>query len=190
MADQNPVNPERFTEASRPLRRVVDLFQSPDQNRENGTRFSGSASATRRPAVSETNRLPSLSSPTGDINLHIARPTGQSTLASEGRNNFATNNNRSASQEFRDAFAPYSRHAYQANRFSRRAGASSFYRAPSGCGGSKKYSIFNNTWTHKFCVIPFKEHEHVPSLQEKDSWRSAGLGEKSVVFTDKNGGST
>eukprot|EP00112_Aurelia_sp_Birch-Aquarium-sp1_P007139 Seg1779.3 transcript_id=Seg1779.3/GoldUCD/mRNA.D3Y31 product="G2/M phase-specific E3 ubiquitin-protein ligase" protein_id=Seg1779.3/GoldUCD/D3Y31 len=194
MADRNPVNPERFTEASRLFRQVVDLFQSPDQDRENGTRFSGSASATRRPPVSEINRLPSvspsatLSSPTGDINSHIARQTGQTTLASEGRNNFATNNNRSASQEFRDAFVPYSRHAYQANRFSRRGGASSFYRAPSSRGGSKKYSNFNNTWTHKFCVIPFKEHEHVPSLQEKDSWRSAGLGEKSVVFTDKNGG--
>ena len=74
---------------------------------------------------------------------------------------------------------------------SRQGAASSFYRVSNGRGGSKKnasHSNFNNTWTHKFCVIPYKDHKHVPSLQEKDTWRTAGLGGKTVIFTDKNGG--
>eukprot|EP00112_Aurelia_sp_Birch-Aquarium-sp1_P020876 Seg5489.2 transcript_id=Seg5489.2/GoldUCD/mRNA.D3Y31 product="hypothetical protein" protein_id=Seg5489.2/GoldUCD/D3Y31 len=43
-----------------------------------------------------------------------------------------------------------------------------------------------NTWTHKFCLVPYKDLQFTPSLREKDSWKAAGLGEKVVSFR-KNG---
>ena len=43
-----------------------------------------------------------------------------------------------------------------------------------------------NTWTHKFCLVPYKDLQFTPSLGEKDSWKAAGLGEKMISFR-KNG---
>ena len=95
-----------------------------------------------------------------------------------------TSAGRSASQELRDAFTPYNydRHAYQFNRHGRGRGTGGY------SSRQRRNSPFEgaNTWTHKFCLVPYKDLQFTPSLGEKDSWKAAGLGEKMISFR-KNG---
>ena len=164
----------RFAEASRLLHDLVQLFGTPTSESSDPTSSNSSASATT--SITAT----SASAVTAAVISHpLVSGEAQRTLT------FSSGIARSASQEFRNAFAPYSRNAYQFSRFGRGVSASSYYR---GAGRRRApFTSVNNTWTHKFCVIPFKDHEHVPSLQEKDAWHEAGMGEKTIVFPDKNG---
>eukprot|EP00112_Aurelia_sp_Birch-Aquarium-sp1_P024248 Seg7579.2 transcript_id=Seg7579.2/GoldUCD/mRNA.D3Y31 product="hypothetical protein" protein_id=Seg7579.2/GoldUCD/D3Y31 len=101
----------------------------------------------------------------------------------ERANSRGTNVPQSASQELREVVAPYSRQAYQHNRFGRGGSATSFY-----CGGNagrrQSGSPFSpaNTRTHKFSLILYKDQVYVPSLAGKEMWQLAGMGEKTSIF--------
>ena len=77
-------------EASRLLRQVVNLFQSPDQSHEvrSGSRLSENGSETRPPASTYVNQSSAtLSSSTVNLNsdaIRVARPPGPISQASEG----------------------------------------------------------------------------------------------------------
>ena len=43
------------------------------------------------------------------------------------------------------------------------------------------------SWTHTFVCLADKDEKSVPSREEKRILKEAGLGEKKIIFTDKNG---
>ena len=165
---------EKQIQASNLIAKALQLFLQPTgsaqialpaQVGQGNTTFPTSTVSIRPPIAGTTTSLPDFSS---------ASPSTSGTSTSSTRR-------QTASEELRAAFAPYNRQAYQFARFGRGGQSSSFQR-----NSTKRSSQVANTWTHKFCLVPFKEQILTPSLTDKDSWKEAGLGEKVVTF-NKNG---
>ncbi len=128
-------NSEKYLEASRLIGQAVQLLvsktDSPDELH----------SAYTQPESTERERAPQQTTNSGTL----------PGLMSQGTEVW-----RSASQKLHDAFAPYSRQAYQFNRLEIGRGR----RASTSSGSRHRRSSHlqtNNTRTHKFCVIPYKD---------------------------------
>eukprot|EP00112_Aurelia_sp_Birch-Aquarium-sp1_P024189 Seg752.11 transcript_id=Seg752.11/GoldUCD/mRNA.D3Y31 product="tRNA uracil-O 2-methyltransferase" protein_id=Seg752.11/GoldUCD/D3Y31 len=175
--DNHDSDRERFAQASRYIRQAVEEILQ-----QSRVTPSSSAAATARmpppaPVTSAPSAVQILASHDGNRPGEAGTNSTNSGLPESAR--------RSASQELRDAFAPYSRHAYQFTRFGRGA-ATTASRGHSSSRRRSPFSSVSNNWTHRFCLVPFKDQVCVPTLSERDSWRRAGMGEKTLVF-DKNG---
>eukprot|EP00112_Aurelia_sp_Birch-Aquarium-sp1_P003669 Seg1413.7 transcript_id=Seg1413.7/GoldUCD/mRNA.D3Y31 product="hypothetical protein" protein_id=Seg1413.7/GoldUCD/D3Y31 len=151
---------EKQLQASNLIAKALQIFLQPSTS-------SGNTNTTNATVVPTAESKES----TTTLNDNVPSFSSASTISSRRQ---------TASEEPRAAFAPYNRQAYQFARFGR-GGAKSSYR-PS----SKRADPFANTWTHKFCLVPFKDQLFTPTLTDKDSWKEAGLGEK-VVTLNKNG---
>ena len=173
MADNNDPDRERLAQALRYIRQAVEeILQQ-----------SGVPPSTTSMALSA--RMPPPATPVQPVQSAVQRSTsnGDNRPFQVGSNSGPPESGqRSASQELRDAFAPYSRHAYQFTRFGRVGSATGSRGHGTSRRGRSPYSSVSNNWTHRFCLIPFKDQVYVPTLSEKESWRRAGMGEKTLVY--------
>ncbi len=170
-------NSEKYLEASRLISQAVQLLVS--ESSTSNTDIPDESSS----ANSESAQSQGIESEPGPLRITSSENPENHGSILPGFMSRATEVRRSASAELHDAFAPYSRQAYQFNRLGRGRRAST-----SSSSRQRRSSPFQaaNTWTHKFCVIPYKDTQFTPTLQEKDCWKAAGLGEKTVTFA-RNG---
>ena len=190
-------NSARYEQASRLIHQAVEIMLETSSEEETVS-VSVSSSASTAAATSFARQLPITSTAThpplqveGAASSYA--PQQQPGISAETNvaavrsfSPYFASMRRTSSQELRDAFAPYSRSVNNLGRGMGRGRASSSFNRSRSRGSSPFPTSSSNTWSHKFCLIPYKDQVFVPSLSEKENWKLSGLGEKIVTFR-KNG---